>query len=83
MMLDIKNLSKLKKKNDIVIKSLYVFIVVSFFLILVHLLIHIEFFLFITQILLVVSLILFLYAKKINIEVNKMCNEVIGEKHDP
>ena len=81
-MINIEKLTNLKKKNDIVIKSLYIFIVVSCFLICTHLLMNIEIFTFITQILLVVSLILFLYAKKINIEVKKIHNELIGEKYD-
>jgi len=76
-MFDIENFNNLKKKNDLLIKLLYIFIITSCFLICIHLIMNIEIFLFITQILLAVSIILFLYAKKINIEVKKMYDEVI------
>ena len=76
-MFDIENFYNLKKKNDLLIKLLYIFIITSCFLICIHLIMNIEIFLFITQILLAVSIILFLYAKKINIEVKKMYDEVI------
>jgi len=76
-MFDIERLTKLKKKNDLLIKLLYIFIITSCFLICIHLIMNIEIFLFITQILLAVSIILFLYAKKINIEVKKMYDESV------
>jgi len=76
-MFDIENFNNLKKKNDLLIKLLYIFIITSCFLICIHLIMNIEIFLFITQILLAVSIILFLYSKKINIEVKKMYDEVI------
>ena len=76
-MFDIERLTKLKKKNDLLIKLLCIFIITSCFLICIHLIMNIEIFLFITQILLAVSIILFLYAKKINIEVKKMYDESV------
>jgi len=76
-MFDIENFNNLKKKNDLLIKLLCIFIITSCFLICIHLIMNIEIFLFITQILLAVSIILFLYAKKINIEVKKMYDESV------
>lgn len=74
---DIEKLNNLKKKNDILLKSLYIFIIISFFVICIILLVNIKIFPFIPLVLLASSIILYLYAKKINIEVKK-----IGEKYD-
>jgi len=76
-MIDIEKLINLKKKNDIVLKSLYIFIIISCFVICINLLVYIEVFPFIVLILLALLIILYLYAKKINIELKKMHNEVI------
>lgn len=77
MMINIEKLNNLKKKNDILLKSLYIFIIISFFVTCIILLVNIKIFPFIPLVLFASSIILYLYAKKINIEVKK-----IGEKYD-
>jgi len=74
-MIDIKKLINFQKKNDILRKSIYVFIIISIFVICIGS-VNIEFFPFIL-ILPVTSTILYLYAKKINIKINKMYNEIV------
>ena len=75
-MIDIEKLINLKKKNDILRKAICIFIIISIFVICISLLANIELFPFI-MILPVSSIILYLYAKKINIEVKKMHNEIV------
>lgn len=75
-MFDPKRLIKLKKRNDILKKSLYIYVIISIIAICFGF-IYKEIFSFITISLLITSAILFLIAKKINIEVNKMCDDVI------
>jgi len=77
-MFDIEKLNNLKKKNDLLIKSLCVYVIISILAICFGILYR-EIFSFITISLLITSVIFFLIAKKINIEVKKMCDEVINE----
>jgi len=79
-MINIEKLINLKKKNDTLRKAVCIFIIISIFVICISLLVDIEISPFIMIFLPIPSLILYLYAKKINIEVKKMHNEIIGNE---
>ena len=78
--IDTKKLANLKKKNDLVRKLLYIFIITACFVTCITLLVNREMFPFISLILFASSIILYLCSKKINIDIKKMCDEVIGNQ---